>query len=111
MIRASIRALAFLSMLYTSASMAQGVTLPDVRQIELDNGAVFILHEKRDVPLIAAEVTLRGGAVSDPEGRAGLASLFAGLLERGAGNRDAASFAETIAAVGGSLGARHQPDG
>jgi len=87
MIRASIRALAFLSMLYTSASMAQGVTLPDVRQIELDNGAVFILHEKRDVPLIAA------------------ASLFAGLLERGAGNRDAASFAETIAAVGGSLSA------
>ena len=105
MIRASIRALAFLSMLYTSASMAQGVTLPDVRQIELDNGAVFILHEKRDVPLIVAEVTLRGGAVSDPEGRAGLASLFAGLLERGAGNRDAASFAETIAAVGGSLSA------
>jgi len=105
MIRAPARALALLSMLCASASMAQGVTLPDARHVELDNGAVFILHEKRDVPLIAAEVTLRGGAVSDPEGRTGLASLFAGLLEKGAGDRDAASFAEAIAAVGGSLSA------
>jgi len=105
MIRASVHALAFLVLLTADTAMAQGVTLPAVQQIELDNGAVFILHEKRDVPLIAAEVTLRGGAVSDPEGRAGLASLFAGLLEKGAGDRDAASFAETVAAVGGSLSA------
>jgi predicted Zn-dependent peptidase len=103
--RARVQALAFLMVLAAGASMAQGVTLPEVRQVELDNGAVFILHEKRDVPLIAAEVTLRGGAVSDPEGRAGLASLFAGLLEKGAGDRDAASFAEAVAAVGGSLSA------
>jgi zinc protease len=105
MIRMWARSLAVLGLLSAGASLAQGVTLPDVRQVELDNGAVFILHEKRDVPLIAAEVTLRGGAVSDPEGRAGLASLFAGLLEKGAGDRDAASFAEAVAAVGGSLSA------
>ncbi len=72
MIRLLPRGLAFLAVLSTGTSIAQGVTLPEVRQVELDNGAVFILHEKRDVPLIAAEVTLRGGAVSDPEGRAGV---------------------------------------
>jgi len=105
MIRPWLRSLVLLAMLFTGTAMAQGVTLPEVRQVELDNGAVFLLHEKRDVPLIAAEVTLRGGAVSDPEGRAGLASLFAGLLEKGAGDRDAASFAEAVAAVGGSLSA------
>jgi len=105
MMRIWCRALAFVAILSAGASLAQGVTLPEARQVELDNGAVFILHEKRDVPLIGAEVTLRGGAVSDPEGRAGLASLFAGLLEKGAGDRDAASFAETVAAVGGSLSA------
>lgn len=103
--RALSLAVAFLALLSAGTTMAQGVTLPEVRQIELDNGAVFILHEKRDVPLIAAEVSLRGGAVSDPDGRAGLASLFAGLLEKGAGDRDAASFAESVAAVGGSLSA------
>jgi predicted Zn-dependent peptidase len=105
MIRRCSWALALVAVLFAGASLAQGVTLPEVRQVELDNGAVFILLEKRDVPLIGAEVTLRGGAVSDPEGRAGLASLFAGLLEKGAGDRDAASFAEAVAAVGGSLSA------
>ena len=105
MIRICCRALAFVAVLAAGTSLAQGVTLPEARQVKLDSGAVFILHEKRDVPLIGAEVTLLGGAVSDPEGRAGLASLFAGLLEKGAGDRDAASFAETVAAVGGSLSA------
>jgi len=105
MIRMFCRALVFVAALAAGTSLAQGVTLPEARQVKLDSGAVFILHEKRDVPLIGAEVTLLGGAVSDPEGRAGLASLFAGLLEKGAGDRDAASFAETVAAVGGSLSA------
>ncbi len=106
MIRIWCLALALVAVLCADASLAQGVTLPEARYVELDNGAVFILHEKRDVPLIGAELTLRGGAVSDPEGRAGLASLFAGLLEKGAGSRDAASFAEAVAAVGGSLSAQ-----
>ena len=84
---------------------AQGVTLPEYHYVELDNGAVFILHEKRDVPLIGVQVLISGGAVTDAEGKAGLSSLFASMLEKGAGERDAASFAETVAGVGGSLSA------
>lgn len=91
--------------LWGSLSFAQGFTLPDVHHVELENGAVFILHEKRDVPLVGLQAIVRGGAVTDPAGKAGLASLLAGLLEKGAGGRDAATFAETIAAVGGSLSA------
>ena len=82
---------------------SQGVTLPKVHHVELENGVVFILHEKHDVPLVGVQATLRGGAVTDPEGKAGLSSLLAGLLEKGAGSRDAAAFAETVAAVGGTL--------
>jgi len=85
---------------------AQGVTLPEYHYVELDNGAVFILHEKRDVPLIGVRALISGGAVTDPDGKAGLSNLFASMLERGAGDRDAASFAETVASVGGSLSAR-----
>lgn len=84
---------------------AQGVTLPEYHYVELDNGAVFILHEKRDVPLIGVQALISGGAVTDPEGKAGLSNLFASMLEKGAGERDAASFAETVAGVGGSLSA------
>lgn len=89
--------------LWSGLALSQGLTLPDVHHVELENGVVFILHEKRDVPLVGVEAIVRGGAVTDPAGKAGLSSLLAGLLEKGAGDRDAATFAETIDAVGGLL--------
>ena len=75
---------------------AQGVSLPDATRVVLDNGAVIVVNEKDDVPLVGIELLVRGGAVRDQEGKAGTASLFAGLLERGAGDRDAAAFAEAV---------------
>jgi zinc protease len=92
--------------LFVGQASSQGVTLPDAHHIELENGVVIILHEKRDVPLIGVRATIRGGAVSDPEGKSGLSSLLAGLLEKGAGPRSAAAFAEAIDSVGASLSAR-----
>jgi len=91
--------------LWGGLAFSQGVTLPDAHHVELENGVVFILHEKRDVPLIGMQAIIRGGAVTDPYGKAGLSSLLAGMLEKGAGDRDAAAFAETIDSVGGSLSA------
>ena len=87
------------------AALAQGVTLPEVERVVLDNGVVLILHRKDDVPLIGLEARIRGGAASDPDSLGGTANLLAGLLEKGAGERDAAAFAEAIDAVGGELGA------
>ncbi len=85
------------------ASAQQGVTLPEYHYVELDNGAVFILTEKRDVPLIGVTALIRGGAVADPEGKAGLGALFADMLRKGAGSRDAAEFAETVDSSGAVL--------
>ena len=66
---------------------------------------MIILSENHEVPLIGLEVVVRGGAASDPAGKHGLANLLAGLLEKGAGDRDAAAFAEAVDAVGGRLSA------
>jgi predicted Zn-dependent peptidase len=92
-------------LLFARIAVGAAVTLPDYQRIELDNGVVLLLHEQRDVPLVAVSAILRGGAASDPEGLSGLAALFAALLEKGAGERDAAEFAETIDSVGGRLSA------
>jgi len=92
--------------LLAGAAFAQGVTLPDFERIELDNGTVLLLSEKPEVPLVSVTAVLRGGAVADPAGRSGLANLLASLLEKGAGERDAALFAETIDASGGMLTSR-----
>ncbi len=91
--------------LLSAAALAQGVTLPAVERVELDNGVVIVLLEKRDVPLVGLEAVIRGGAVSDPDGQAGMASLLAGLLEKGAGERSAAEFVEAVDSVGGVLSA------
>lgn len=100
---AILRLVVFWFLLQAGAAGAQGVTLPDFERIELDNGTVLLLSEKPDVPLVSVTAILRGGAVADPEGSGGLASLLAALLEKGAGDRDAAQFAEAIDAVGGTL--------
>lgn len=85
---------------------AQEVSLPDYERVVLGNGVVLLLAEKHDVPLVGLQAALRGGTAADPGDRAGMAALLATLLEKGAGDRDAAAFAEAAAAVGGSIGAR-----
>ncbi|MGH8178135.1 MAG: M16 family metallopeptidase [Steroidobacter sp.] len=86
-----------------SSDDVRGVTTPAFERVQLPNGAVLLLMERHDVPLIAFNALLRGGAASDPENGFGSASLLAGLLEKGAGNRDALAFAQTVASVGGAI--------
>ncbi len=101
------RIVAVVTLLLASAPVfAAGVTLPDYKRVELDNGAVLLLIEKHDVPLIGVQALLRGGAVADPDGLNGTASLLASLMQKGAGERDAMQFVEAIASVGGELSAR-----
>lgn len=79
------------------------VELPPAERVVLDNGAVIVVNEKHDVPLVGIEVLIRGGAVRDPAGKEGVAALTASLLERGAGERDALAFAAAVESVGGRL--------
>jgi predicted Zn-dependent peptidase len=85
------------------AAATAGVRIPKFDRVALDNGAVLLLMERHDVPLIAFNADLRGGAMTDPADASGSASLLANLLEKGAGSRDAFAFADAIAAVGGSI--------
>ena len=101
---ASLPGLLLLVLVPTLAT-GQGVTLPAFERVALDNGTILLLNEQHDVPLVAVSAVLRGGAVSDPLEQNGLAGLFAALLEKGAGERDAAQFAEAVDSVGGRLSA------
>lgn len=100
-----MRKAAFLFLLcaVTPGAAAGFELLPPAERIELPNGTVLILLEKHEVPLVGFEALLRGGAVVDPDGRFGTASLLAGVLSKGAGERDAAAFAEAVEFAGGVL--------
>jgi len=80
-----------------------GVKLPPYQEIKLANGATILLMERHDVPMIAFSARIRGGSVVDVAGKEGVASLVAEMLERGAGKRDAAAFAEAVDNVGGAF--------
>jgi zinc protease len=92
------------------------VHVPPHERVELANGVTLLVVPRKDVPLIAFQAVLRGGPLGDPrasrEGRsaAGVASLVAGLLEKGAGDRDAFAFADTVEGAGGNFSVNPGPE-
>lgn len=84
-----------------------GVHVPAHERVVLENGVTVVVMPLRDVPLVAFSAVLRGGELAGrtTPHRPGVASLVAGLLEKGAGPRDAYAFAEAVEGVGGSFGA------
>jgi zinc protease len=86
-------------------SAAAGVKVPVNQRFVLPNGLTVVLVPRKDVPLVAFSGFVRGGALADPPGKPGVASLVAGLLDRGAGKRSAFEFADAVEGVGGSFNA------
>jgi zinc protease len=76
---------------------------PDIRRHRMGNGMEVVVSEARGLPVATLDLVVPGGGEGEPEDRGGLAALTAGLLESGAGARDAAQVAETADALGLSL--------
>ena len=87
-----------------NSATAADIKLPDYQSITLDNGATVLLMPRKDVPLIAANIAVRGGALADAAGKEGTADLLGEMLSKGAGSRTALQFAQTVDGAGGSLG-------
>ena len=96
--------IAVVAMFAFGRAVGTGIRLPDYQAITLDNGATVLLMPRNDVPLVAASVAVRGGALADAAGKEGTADLLGGMLSKGAGNRDALQFAQALDGAGGSLG-------
>ena len=87
-----------------SSAAAADIKLPAYQTITLDNGATLLLMPRKDVPLVAANVAVRGGALADATGKEGTADLLGEMLSQGAGTRDALAFAQAVDGAGGNLG-------
>lgn len=102
--RLSLQPLFLAAALATSATtLAAESAMPAYERSELANGTEVLLMEKHDVPLIAINARVRGGSLTDPIGQEGTASLLSELMQKGAGKRDAKTFAETVDGAGGRL--------
>jgi zinc protease len=63
-----------------------------VQHVVSPGGIAAWLVEDYAVPLIAMDFSFVGGGAQDPQGKAGAASLLAGLLDEGAGDLDSEAF-------------------
>jgi zinc protease len=92
-----------------SVPASGGVHVPAHERMVLPSGVTLLIVPSRDVPLIAFQAIVRGGPLGNTvRGRqhrvpAGTAALVAGLLEKGAGERDAFAFADAVEGVGGNF--------
>jgi zinc protease len=93
------------SSIAATADVTADVRVPEHQRIVLPNGLTLVIMPRRDVPLVAFNAVLRGGELGDLLEKPGVASLVAGLLEKGAGERNAFQFADAVEGVGGSFSA------
>ena len=95
-----------MSTAYALTKPASGsVQVPPHERVVLPNGATLIVVPSRDVPLVAFQAIVRGGPRGGGESDciAGVSSVVAGLLEKGAGDRDAFAFADAVEGAGGNF--------
>jgi zinc protease len=79
------------------------VAAPLAHREVLPNGIVLLVAERPAVPVVAARILMRAGAVYDPADRAGLANLTGAVLTRGTAKRTGPELDSAIEFVGGSV--------
>jgi zinc protease len=80
----------------TSVMFAAGAGATTIERVMSPGGIeAWLVHEPA-VPLIAVDLAFVGGAVQDPAGKAGMASLTASLLDAGAGDLDSTAFSDRL---------------
>ncbi len=92
------------------SSAAQTLKLPPHEKVVLKNGLTLLLVEKHGVPIVSLAAIVKAGAVADPAGDEGLASVTAGLLRKGTATRSAQKFAEDLDFIGASFNADANAD-
>ena len=64
----------------------------DIETVTSPGGITAWLVQEPSIPMIALEVSFKGGTSLDPVGKEGATYLMTGLIEEGAGDMDAAGF-------------------
>jgi zinc protease len=78
-------------------------SFPRVERGMLPNGVALLAARSGDLPLVSVELVLDAGAMHDPAGQGGVASITASLLESGTATRSAEQIALAVDGLGVSL--------
>ena len=76
----------------------------EIQKVELSNGLRLLIREDPRLPLISMAAVFRGGLLAEAPATNGITRLMAKTLLKGTKTRTAEQIADTIEAVGGSIG-------
>ena len=98
----------------TTAIPPVGVTkslnLPTVVERTLPNGLRLVILEDHRQPAVWMRLALPAGSIRDPQNKVGLATMTAGLLNKGTTTRTQEQIAATVDRLGATLGASADDD-
>ena len=76
----------------------------EIQKIELSNGLRLLVREDPRLPLVSMAAVFRGGLLAEMRATNGITRLMSKVLLKGTKTRTAEEIADTIEAVGGSIG-------
>ncbi|WP_377509309.1 M16 family metallopeptidase [Octadecabacter sp. R77987] len=92
----------FAALLSVAAATAQAEV--DIQEVTSPGGINAWLVEDHEIPFLALEIRIEGGASLDLAGKRGAANLMTGLLEEGSGEMDARAFQTAREGLAASFG-------
>jgi len=84
--------------------VARAITAGEIQKIELSNGMRILVREDPRLPLVSMAAVFRSGLLAETRATNGITRLMAKVLLKGTKTRTAEEIADTIEAVGGSIG-------
>ncbi|MGC1676668.1 MAG: pitrilysin family protein [Candidatus Binataceae bacterium] len=75
----------------------------EIKRMTLSNGAVLLVSEEHQLPMVTMSIAFDAGARRDPDGKAGLAALTAQCLDQGTKDLSAAEFNQKVDFMGSSV--------
>ncbi|HVA69328.1 MAG TPA: pitrilysin family protein [Candidatus Binataceae bacterium] len=75
----------------------------EIKRMTLSNGAILLVSEQHQLPMVTIQIAFDAGARRDPQGKAGLASLTADCLTQGTTQLTAEQFSQQVDFMGSSV--------
>jgi zinc protease len=88
----------------TKGKTAKAIAAGEIQKFELSNGLRLLVREDLRLPLVSMSSVFRGGLLAETRENNGITRLMAKALLKGTKTRTAEQIADTIEAVGGSIG-------
>jgi zinc protease len=86
-----------------AAGAASEVKVPTPESFQLANGLTILLHQRKNVPIVSAQLVFRSGSGLNPTDKPGLAAFAIDMLDEGTATRSSVQFAGEMDQIGAAF--------